>query len=160
MGKQAHRTIIVGIIVVLIALVVGSYYSLTAARITARSQAVRIARTQGHIERTDFFAQYNRQSTYYCVGGYDQHRPNTYKYVLINGHTGRLRAISGDQSLPDQARSIVQESQHPKKITRVALGYHRHQLVWEVTYFNRDHTVGYYLLNFKNTKIIQIIDNL
>ncbi len=54
MGKQAHRTIIVGIIVVLTALVVGSYYSLTAAWITARSQAVRIARTQGHIERADF----------------------------------------------------------------------------------------------------------
>ncbi|MBA1435309.1 PepSY domain-containing protein, partial [Bombilactobacillus bombi] len=101
-----------------------------------------------------------RQQRFFSVGGFDSRNPQQYKYVMINGRNGKMEILPGKAGLPEEAKQIVLSTQHPKKVTKVALGRYHQQLVWEVTFVNKNKTYGYYLINFKNTKIIQEIDNL
>ncbi|NVY95819.1 hypothetical protein HU830_01170 [Lactobacillus sp. DCY120] len=155
-----RRSIIGASLIVFLAIIVGIYFALTSSQSSAHKQAVQIATTQGPLQKARFYSEFNRDKTYFCVGGWTKKQPQKYQYVLIDGQSGNQRIISGDDDAPQQARQIVNDQRHPAKIKQVALGYYRHQLVWEVSYFNKNHTLGYYLTNFKNTKIIQIIDNL
>ncbi|MCO6541274.1 hypothetical protein DS831_06700 [Bombilactobacillus bombi] len=160
MKNQWHRTAIIIIFIALVALVWAFYLLATGLHSSARTQALNVAQSKADVANATFYSEFDRQQRYFSVGGYDQHHPQQFKYVIINGHSGKINVLKGKANLPYQARQIVEDNQHPKKITKVALGYHQQKPVWEITFVNKNQTVGYYLTNFKNTKIVQVINNL
>lgn len=158
MKRQWKSSLIWGGIIVVIAILIGSLYLMVLPHSSAKKQAIKVAQTQVGIEQVNFYSEFDRQKQYFTVGG--KNRQHQYYYVLINGQTGAVKSIAGSPHLAQQVQQTVQEHQHPQKINKVALGYDKKRLVWEVTYRNTNHTLGYYLINFKNTKILQVINNL
>ncbi|MCT6840581.1 hypothetical protein [Bombilactobacillus mellis] len=160
MKNKWHKTAIIITFIALIALFWAFYSLATGLHSSARSQALDVAHKQAAVTNATFYSEFDRQQRLYSVGGYDRRQPRRYKYVIINGKNGKIKTLFGKPNLPYQAQQIVINNQHPQKVTKVALGYHQKQPVWEVTFLNKDQTLGYYLLNFKNTKIVQVINHL
>ncbi|UQS83563.1 hypothetical protein [Bombilactobacillus thymidiniphilus] len=161
--KRQHRwqkSVILAVFLAVIVVMSGIYYFSTNVHSSARAQALKMAQTKGGIQNADFYSEFDRSKRYFAVGGQDQKHPSEYKYVIIDGQSGHLKKINGQKNQPDKAEKIVLHHQKPQKITRVALGYYHTKPVWEVTYKKHNKTLGYCMLNFKNTKIIQVIDNL
>ncbi|UQS81496.1 peptidase [Bombilactobacillus folatiphilus] len=155
--RQWKRPLLLGILIILLVLSVGSFYVMNASHSSARSQAIHVAKTKGGLQTTTFYSEFDRRQQFYTVGGQTR---QGYRYVVINGQNGKIQLLNSPAGLVRQVRQTVQNHQNPKQINKVALGYYQKHPVWEVTYRNQNNSLGYYLINFHNTKILQVINNL
>lgn len=160
MKYRWQRLTIFSIFFLIILVIFCFYFFSTNLHVSARNQSIQIAQSKWGISKANYYSEYDRNQRYFAIGGYSKSNSSKYKYIVINGKNGKTTSLNGDPKAPYKSEQIVQSNQKPKKILHVSLGYYHKKPVWEVAYINKNGTLGYYLLNYKNTKIVQTIDNL
>ncbi|MDO4903689.1 MAG: DUF5590 domain-containing protein [Limosilactobacillus sp.] len=128
-------------------------------RQSAKNQAIKIAKRYAHLQDPQNFYIYNRESTYYTVTGKN---PSGQKIlVIVPQKGGVVRVVKQSAGLSAQdVTNMTKNKRNPSKIMKVALGVFNNKTVWEVTYRNQQGRLCYDLINFKNGKYVQQINNL
>jgi len=126
---------------------------------SAKSQANNIAQEKAGIVEPDYFGNYSRQKQYYSVGGLT--KKDKYRYVIIDAKSGKTEIINKNNA-PVRQTIIdgVAQRYNAKKILHINLGIYKTKPTWEVTFQNKNGSVGYNLIDFKTGKSIQIINNI
>jgi len=126
---------------------------------SAKSQANNIAQEKAGIVEPDYFGNYSRQKQYYSVGGLT--KKDKYRYVIIDAKSGKTEIINKNNA-PVRQTIIdgVAQRYNAKKILHINLGIYKAKPTWEVTFQNKNGSVGYNLIDFKTGKSIQIINNI
>lgn len=153
-----HLLISLGVIFTLYG--VWYYYHQTQLPLTvAKKEAYALADKYGQLKTHTAFYWYNRQQTYFTVAG--KNKQGQKVYVLIAKKGGKINIYSQNKGLSaGSAKAYVQSRYHPKKILKVALGLHKKQAVWEVSYLNRKNQLCYDLIAFKDGHVVKSIQNL
>ena len=155
-AKTIRNVLIVIIVVVL--LLWGGFAIANHPKKVAEKQAVSLAKKYGHLKSTSAFYIYNRDQTYYTVAGKNKKKQ---KLLVLVSQKGNIRVEKqADGLTAAEAKAKVRADEKPKKILKVALGVFNDKVVWEVTYRNQKGNLCYDLINFKNGKYVQQINNL
>lgn len=125
----------------------------------SRQQAVAMAKKYANLKKTDDFYIYNREKTYYTVAG--TNKKNQSILVVIAKKGGKIRVLKQKDGITkNEALTKIWNKRNPKRVLKIAPGIFNNHAVWEVTYLNKHGNLCYELLNFKNGKDVQRIDNL
>lgn len=126
---------------------------------SAKSQANDIAKEKAGIVQPDYFGNYSRQKEYYAVGGLT--KGQKYRYVIINAKSGKTEVINKN-SAPVRQTIIdgVADRYGAKKILHINLGLYKNKPTWEVTFQNKNGSVGYNLIDFRTGKSISVLNNI
>lgn len=155
------RTIRNLLIAILLILLVGwSIFAVSnQPRAAARRQTISLAKRYAHLQSPGKFYIFNRESTYYAIEGKNQKEQPI--IVIVPQRGGKLRVLNLSKGISEaQARQKTITNRNPEKILKVAPGVFNDKNVWEVTYLNNKGKLCYDLINFKNGKYIQNINNL
>lgn len=158
---SALRTIRNILLTILVLLLLGwSVYAVAnQPRAAARRQTISLTEKYTHLHSPGHFYIYNRESTYYTVAGKNQ--DNQPILVIVPQHGGNIRVVKQRAGISEQqVRSMITATRHPATILKVAPGVFNNKVVWEVTYRNHKGSLCYDLINFKNGRYIQNINNL
>lgn len=148
------------IAILLILLIIWSVFAVSnQPRNAARRQTVSLAERYAHLRSPGKFYIYNRESTYYAITGKNQQ--NQPIIVIVPQKGGKMVILKQSNGITeDQARQMTINNRAPREILKVAPGIFNDKAVWEVTYRNKKGNLCYDLINFKNGKYVQNINNL
>lgn len=158
---SALRTIRNILLTILILLLVGwSIYAVAnQPRAAARRQTVTMAKQYAHLHSPGHFYIFNRESTYYSITGRNQ--SNQPILVIVPQHGGSIRVVKQANGVTEQqVRAMTTANRHPTQIMKIAPGIFNGKVVWEVTYRSHQGKLCYDLVNFKNGRYVQQINNL
>lgn len=128
-------------------------------RHAAKRQATQMAEKYAHLQDPQHFYIFNRESTFYTVTGKNQQGQAI--MVIVPQKGGNIRVVKQSSGLTaQQVEKMTKENRHPSEIMKVAPGVFNDKTVWEVTYRNQKGKLCYDLINFKNGKYVQEINNL
>lgn len=126
---------------------------------SAKSQSNTIAKDTAGIVEPDYFGNYTRSDRYYSVGGLTAKKQ--YRYIIINAKSGKTNVVDkGNAPLRQTIVDGVAERYSPTKILHINLGLYKKKPTWEVTFENKNGSIGYNLIDFKSGKSIQLINNI
>lgn len=157
-GLRVFKRVLLTLLAILLILWI-SYLIANHPRSAARRQAISMAEKYGHLSSPNSFYVFNREKTYYTVGG--KNRQGKQILVIIPQKGGNISIIKQSSGITNQqAINLVKTKNNPRKILRTAPGIFNNKVVWEVTYINKKGSLCYDLINFKTGKFVQQIDNL
>ncbi|WP_099974793.1 DUF5590 domain-containing protein [Lactobacillus terrae] len=126
---------------------------------SAQSQSETIAKEKAGITTSDYFGEYNRDKQYYSIGGLTQ--SNKYRYIIINAKSGQTTVVNkNDAPQRSEITSEVQNRYNAKKILNINLGLYKNKPTWEVSFQNKNGTIGYNLVDFETGKSIKTTNNI
>lgn len=126
---------------------------------SAKSQANDIAKEKAGIVQPDYFGNYSRQKQYYSVGGLT--KGQKYRYIIINAKSGKTEIINKN-SAPVRQTVLdgVAQRYNTKKILHINLGLYKDKPTWEVTFQNKNGSIGYNLIDFKTGQSLSVLNNI
>ncbi|CZQ82073.1 cell wall elongation regulator TseB-like domain-containing protein [Trichococcus ilyis] len=156
------KNIIVGAIVILFLMIVGSYtifYRSQQPIMQAQKEATAIAEENANIQKVQDFYWFNGSETYFTIAGIDDN--NEELYVIIKKDGGETTILNTAEVITEsEAKSITQADKSPERILEARLGMENEEPVWEVTYKNTNDTIGYYLISAISGKWLKDIENI
>lgn len=159
MGERVRHWVYAGIVIVLLSTIYIIYHIGASPYKTDQAQAIKIAKQHADLKTAETFYLYNRNAQNWTVGGLDQHKNKI--FVIIDPDTKHVVIL--DQSSGISQKKAVNQviaKYDPKQIHNIALGLYHKKPVWEVTFQNKNHTIGYETLDFKTGHVVQSINKL
>ncbi|MFD1672218.1 DUF5590 domain-containing protein [Agrilactobacillus yilanensis] len=159
MGERVKHWLYAGIVVVLLSTIYIIYHVGVAPYKDNQAQAIKIAKQHADLKTPQTFYLYNRNGQNWTVGGLD--KKNHKIFVIINSNNKNIVILDQSAGISQQkAVNKVIARYDPKQIHNVALGLYHKKPVWEVTFQNKNHTIGYETIDFKTGHVVQNINNL
>lgn len=154
--------VLIGCITVLLAVVafvVIGYFQATQPIEQAKKEAISLAESYGKVEKVEHFYRYAREQTFYAVFG--QTKQKQAVIVLIPQSGKDIQVMSQSDGLSEKAaRAVVAKEAPNETIKRISFGLTGDQKVWEVTTKTTHGDWQYYLVDFKDGKIVKTIKNM
>lgn len=149
-GKCVKRNIVMGLIIVLFVLIVGSYsifYQSQRPIVQAESEAIEIATQVADVKKVEDFFWYNgTDATYFAISGYNTE--GKLLYVVIKQDGGQTWVFDSNEIVTeDEAKAIVQAAESPENLLEARIGIHADEPIWEVAYKDANGKLGYYQLS-------------
>lgn len=120
----------------------------------ARVEASEIATKYAKIVEVDKFYWFNRKETYFSVIGKNQ--AGKEKLVLINQKNGKVKIFNQADGYDETAIRQQVASDYPhEKISKLAIGLKKNQLIWEVVTKNSEGVFQYRFYSFKTGEKIK-----
>ncbi|GLB46842.1 hypothetical protein WR164_08210 [Philodulcilactobacillus myokoensis] len=124
-----------------------------------RGEASGIAKRDAGVQKVDNFYISNLNQTYYTVGGTNE--KNQHLLVVIAKNGGKVTVLNQKDGLSiDQVKNIITKRDHPQKFFNISPAIYNNQPVWSVGYLNQNKQLCYCKVQFKNGKILQLINNV
>lgn len=159
MGERVRHWVYAGIVIVLLSTIYIIYHIGSAPYKTDQTQAIKIAKQHADLKTAETFYLYNRNTQNWTVGGVDQHKNKI--FVIIDPSDKHVTILDQDAGISQQkAVNRVIARYDPQQIHNIALGLYHKKPVWEVTFQNKNHTIGYETLDFKTGHVVQSINKL
>lgn len=149
-GKCVKRNIVMGLIIVLFVLIVGSYsifYQSQRPIVQAESEAAAIAEQVADVKEVEDFFWYNGiDVTYFAISGYTAEEKLV--YVVIEQDGGQTWVFDSNEIVTeDEAKAIVQAAESPEILLEARIGIITDEPFWEVAYKDANGKLGYYQLS-------------
>lgn len=143
------------IIILGLAIVLGSFLIADLPFIQVKTQALKVIKKKTNLSNFTEYYWYNRESSYFSALG--QTPKNKSQYAIVDLKSGDLLLVDQDKGISEnQAKKIVVgENPNLDKIQKVRLGVYKNKIVWEISFLNQKGELNYYTLAFKNGKILQ-----
>lgn len=120
----------------------------------ARAEASEIATKYANIVKVDQFYWFNRKETYFSVIGKD--KDGKEKLVLINQKNGKVKIFNQSEGYNEaEIRHQVANDYPNEKISKLAIGLKKKQIIWEVVTKNSEGVFQYHLYSFKTGEKIK-----
>lgn len=158
MSRATKNWIIIGVIGICLVSVFLFFTSAMEPYSSARTQANKIAKKSANINNPDYFANFTQEKHFYTVGGTND--KNKYHYVIINAKTGTIKILKDNNHSREEILNTVKTKYQPQKINHINLGIIDKKPTWEVSFVNKNHSTGYAMVDYKNGKIKQTINNI
>lgn len=159
MNEKTKRWIYLAIIVVLLSTVYIIYHVGVSPYKSSQADAIALAKKNTNLKTPETFYLYNRNEQNWTVGGLD--KSNRKIFVIINPKTNRIVVLNQNAGISKKtAINRVVARYNPKQIHNVALGIYKKKPVWEVTYQNKDDTIGFETFDFKTGRVVQRTTNV
>ncbi|MCD2255844.1 DUF5590 domain-containing protein [Agrilactobacillus fermenti] len=121
--------------------------------------AIAFAKKNTDLKTPEAFYLYTRNQKNWTVGGKD--RKGHQIFAIIDPKTNQVTILSQSSGITaNKAIHKVIQKYRPKQIHNVALGLYHKRPVWEVTFRNKNSSIGYETIDFKTGKVISTINNL
>lgn len=125
----------------------------------ARTEAVSYAEQHTDLAQVDDFYWYNGTQTYFTVTGTDSQ--GTPIVVIIQQDGGQTMVLNEEETITEsEAIQLTQEAKQPDKILEARIGVEEGIPVWEVSYRNENHTIGYYVVSLETGEWVKSIENI
>lgn len=159
--RQVIRFLL-GVLVAVIVLFFGSIFVFYKAGSTSRTHdktMLNVAKQKTPIVQVDRYYHLNRGTNSYALAGksnkkvsyYFVYLPKSKKAFLYEAKKGFTQTEIIDK---------FKKSYRNKSISSINFGWYQGNPVWEITYKNSNHKLGYVMYNFKNGIEINKVDNL
>lgn len=158
MRRTTKVWIVVGIILIAAVSTFLFFSSAMEPYASAKNQANKIAYKSANISEPDYFSNFNHKKQYYTVGGRTDN--NKYRYVVIDAKSGDIEILKNSHYSRNKILNQVKNKHNPKKIKHINLGMIDKKPVWEVSFVNKDKSIGYEMIDYQNGKVIQTINNI
>ncbi|GKQ42682.1 hypothetical protein RD055328_06050 [Companilactobacillus sp. RD055328] len=158
MRRSTINWIIIGIVGV-IATSIFVFFSIASEPYTsARSQANKIAYKSADIDNPNYFSNFTQDNQYYSVGGWT--KENKYRYVMINAKSGKIKILKSNKYNRETTKNKILSKYNPKRINDINLGIIHNKPTWEVSFTNKNNSIGYAMVDYETNKITQLINNI
>lgn len=155
--KKIITTSLITIVTIICLVGAFFFYASTPVR-KERKEAIQLAGKYADMNKPERFYLFTRDQTYYTIAGENKKRQEILVSIPKDGDT--IKVVDQKDGITEkQAQEIVQKKYHPYKIENINFGYIKGIPVWEVTTMNKDHTLSYYSLRFRNGSIYNKITN-
>ncbi len=150
--KRINQILMIGIYIMLGVILFTSIFYLKATKTYrhARNEAIQIATQYGKLDQVDDFYWFNRNKTYFSVGGKDAKGDE--KYVIIAQKGGKVQVVNQkDGYNEDEIRQVFAKVHPNQTILKATLGLYKKHIVWEIVSKQNQ----YYLFDFKSGQAIE-----
>lgn len=125
----------------------------------AKKEAVAMAKKYTDLDTVDKFYWYNRDKVYFTVTGESDKGQDM--IVIVPKSGDKIRVLSPKDGITEaEAKKQVTEAHKGESVTKVTIGIHDNEPVWEVVTQNTDGTLAYYLLSFAKGEEVKAIKDL
>ncbi|MFD1317398.1 cell wall elongation regulator TseB-like domain-containing protein [Loigolactobacillus zhaoyuanensis] len=158
MRKHWKSYSLIGVILVIIVSALFIYHAANKPAVTARREAVTLAKKYGHVTTVDDFYWFNRKQSYLTVAGQTKQQP---VFVIIAQKGGKITVLNQSSGISrNTALKQVWRTQAPKKVYNATLGLYQKKPVWEIAFADKNGHLGYQTLDFKTGKSVKLIKNI
>ena len=158
--KSNRQLKIIGLVLILTVVLVSIVLIQSASPMRqAKKQGVALSREVAGIEEVTDFYWFTRDKTYFTVVGNDE--KNVGKIVFLP-QDGEEAVIMNQSDGIDDTTAIqnVLDLKETKKIKKISLGLYKNEAVWEVVANSNQGGINYYLVSFKDGKILNTIKDI
>lgn len=125
----------------------------------AKTEAVELAKQYGKVTSTSDYYYFNRKSTFYAVKGKNASGQTLYTVIPEDGK--EITVVNEKDGISDtKAMQTALNTGEVATITKVGLGQIKKELVWEITGKDTNGAYVYVLINYKDGKVSQTINDI
>lgn len=156
---KKHIKMIWIIVIGLVIVTVGSYWSIVNQRDAIRQRVSRVAMTQGKLVQINNFMIFQNKHIYYSVSG--RNHAGELLYVITNRNYQVVKQLKATHGLAEEkVLAQARTHYHPAKILKITLGLWHNQPAWEVTMLTQQQRLTYVTYDFESGDTLQVIANL
>lgn len=147
------------LIIVIIILLVGLFFHLAKRpQLVERHQTIQYAQKYAGLHNVNNYYYSNLNDTYYSVGGLNKF--NQYSYAIMSKNHDDIQVITQKNGISPEKADRIAKTKGSTKILNTALSLTDKKPVWVVTSINKNNSLNYVTINFKDGKIIQTLKNI
>lgn len=147
------------VVVVIVACCWEFYSSANHDKTVSQTRVTALAKSKANLTTVSNFFIYNQERTYYSVAGVNN--KNQQLLVIVPANSNHVTVLKQSSGITGrEAIQVVQKRHQIRRVLHTALGLYKKTPVWEVAYYNTKGKLNYALVNFKNGKIVEQMNNL
>lgn len=147
------------VVVVIVACCWEFYSSANHDKTVSQTRVTALAKSKANLTTVSNFFIYNQERTYYSVAGVNN--KNQQLLVIVPANSNHVTVLKQSSGITGrEAIQVVQKRHQIRRVLHTALGIYKKTPVWEVAYYNTKGKLNYALVNFKNGKIVEQMNNL
>lgn len=160
--RRPERLIMIILLVILV-IIIGVYGTLWAAQRpmhSAQKTAYSLATSKAKLKTTTAFSQYNGTQDYYVVTGTSSKNVPVYALINTNKHHKTTVVKQSAGITRTKALKKVWAKRNPSKVIKATLGQYNGEVVWEITYLNKNKNLCYEVLKYSDGSQVKSIINI